>query len=199
MAPDQHLQTLQLDSQRDRALNYLSRGISPSQVALALGVSPALISQYLAEPEFAALVAASRTDSLNKQLGIEEQAEALEASILGRLKEQAPQVFDPMKLAAIYKIINARQIRTKQQAFDESLSGAPTVILQMPAVAVHLYSQDLNGQVVSVGNQSLVTMQVSNLDIMASRSRNQGADHDLLQDFPGPPPVAARPQDPSQA
>lgn len=185
MAPDQQLQTLQLDSVRGRALNYLSRGISPSQAALALGVSPALISQFLDEPEFSSLVAASRTEALSKQLTLEEEAEALEAGLLKQLKTQTPQVFDPIKIAAIYKIINGRQIRTKPQAFDESLAGAPTVVLSMPQVAVHLYTSNAQGQVVAVGNQSLVTLQAQNLDIMASQIKQlKGPDHEQAPSLP---------------
>ena len=174
------------DFNREKAAGLLSKGISPSQVALAIGVTPAVISQYLADPIFAAKVSGARQASLESTINREETANKLEDALLEKIKVLVPGEFKLGAILNAYKVLNGRKRLTDPSGSIDSGSGAPVVTLNLPQQAVNVFVQkDTNGQVISIGQQTLVTMQSQNLDIMASHQRNQEKQH-AIPSLPSP-------------
>jgi hypothetical protein len=176
------------DFNRDKAAGLLSKGVSPSQVALALGVTPAVISQYLADPGFSQRVAGARQAVLQSSIARDEKADSLESKLLDKIEMLVPASFKLGEVLNAYKVLNARKRFSDPSQAIDSGAGAPMVTLNLPQTAVNVFVQkDLTGQIISVGSQTLVTMQSSNIDKMASTLKeNKNANQYLT----GPSPDA---------
>ena len=175
------------DFNREKAAGLLAKGISPSQVALAIGVTPALISQYLSDPEFARRVSSGRQELLGKVIQREELADKLEDSLLEKIRVLIPGEFKLGNVMNAYKILNGRKRFSDPSSGIDSQAGAATVVLNLPQQAVNIFVQkDTNGQVIQVGTQTLVTLQAANLDTLAASHLNKEPQNARPPQLPSP-------------
>lgn len=175
------------DFNKEKAAGLLAKGISPSQVALAIGVTPALISQYLTDPEFSSRISASRQEVLGKVIQREEAADKLEDALLEKIKVLVPGEFKIGNIMNAYKILNARKRFSDQSAGMDSQAGAATVTLNLPQQAINIFVQkDTNGQVIQVGTQTLVTLQAANLDTLAASHLTKENSNASSRQLPSP-------------
>lgn len=145
-----------------RALALLGKGIPPSAVAAALGVDPSRITQLLSDDTFAAQVIEAKFESLSKHATRDLTIDAIEDSLLEKLKDTLPYMTRPMEILKSFSVINAAKRRAL--GHSEQVTQQQTIVqLNIPSIVVQKFSQNIHNQVVSIGDQSLVTIQSSQL------------------------------------
>ncbi len=174
--------TAALNSTETRALKLLGSGLGPEAVAAACGVSVSRISQLLSDTEFAAEVASLRYDALNKHNERDAAYDALEDKLLVQLKASIPLLMRPMEITRVLSAINAAK-RRGQSSPDSVLNQQTVVSLVLPVKIMNKFSVNLNNQVISAGDQELVTIQSSELKNMSSA--RLGNNHENVENRAG--------------
>lgn len=158
-------------STEDRALTLLGQGLGPEVVAAAVGVSTSRISQLLSTAEFAGRVAELRYENLAKHNSRDNAYDAMEDSLLEKLKDCMPYMMRPMEILKAISVINAAKRRGSSA--PESITSQQTVVqLIMPTQIMQSFTTNINNQVIKAGQQDLVTVQSSNMDKLLEGVRN---------------------------
>jgi len=89
-----------------RALSLLGQGLGPEVVAAAIGVSTSRISQLLSDPEFSAKVAEARYNNLAKHNSRDAAYDAMEDSLIEKLRDLMPYMMRPMEVLKAIQVIN---------------------------------------------------------------------------------------------
>lgn len=149
-------------STEDRALILLGQGISPEIVAAAVGVTVSRISQLVSNPEFAAAVSQKRYENLSKHNERDNRYDAIEDTLLDRVEQLIPMMYNPMHVMKSLTAIN--NAKRRGAAIPESAIGQKEVVsLTMPTVVLQQFNTqfvtNINNQVIKAGNQELVTVQ----------------------------------------
>ncbi len=153
----------------ERALKLLGSGCGPEVVATAIGVSVSRISQLLSEPEFAAAVSELRFQNLQKHNEMDSKYDTMESKLLTQLEDLLPLMMRPMEILKAIQVINAAKRRG--QSAPESITHQNTVVnLVMPTQIVQRFTTNINNQVINAGNQTLETMQSSQM-LVSSKLR----------------------------
>lgn len=160
------------NSTEERAIKLLGNGLGPEQVATAVGVTPARISQLLADQNFAQEVANLRFQNLQKHNEIDSTYDDLEAKLLNNLKDVLPLMMRPMEILKAIQVLNAAK-RRGQSAPEQIVHQNTVVNLLMPTQIIQKFSMNSNNQITNVGSQTLETMQSTTL--LASAKAKQGA------------------------
>lgn len=167
----------------DRALSLLGQGLGAEAVASAVGVTVSRISQLLSQPEFAAKVSSLRYDNLAKHNSRDNAYDALEDTLVEKLKENLPFMMRPMEILKAISVVNAAKRRGSSA--PESIVSQQTVVqLVMPTQIIQSFTTNINNQVVKAGTQDLVTVQSSNMDSLLSQMK-KGAQNVSIPHFPG--------------
>ncbi len=142
----------------DRIIKLLAAGLPAVRVAESLGIDPSLISQYLEKPEFKAQVQDAKFEVLNSHNEADKKLNALEDKVRDQLESTIGMIWDPMKLARVFQVVNAAKRRGIEQISD--LSQAHTVVnLNMPQRIVNNFVVNSHNQVVKAGGEDLITIQ----------------------------------------
>lgn len=196
MIPDQNAQITQStqivkwNSTEERAIKLLGSGISPEQVATALGVSASRISQLLSDQTFAQAVAELRFEALQKHNAIDASYDTLEEALIEKLADVLPLMMRPMEILKAVQVINAAKRRG--QSAPEQITHQNTVVnLVIPTQIIQKFQMNSNNQITNVGSQTLETIQSSTLLAGASAKRKeisngiiQAAPAELIQSHP---------------
>lgn len=162
-----------------RALELLGAGVSPQQVALALGVDPSLISQLLADEHFANQVAELRYKALLKHNDRDSAYDGLEDALIKKLKDLIPFMHKPFEIIRALTAVNSAKRRGSSA--PESITAQQTVIqLNLPVQIIQHFQKNSSNQVVSAGNQDLVTVQSARMNTLLAAS------HAAAQSNPSP-------------
>lgn len=149
---------LVLSNTEQRALNLLGRGILPTQVAAALGVTDSAISQMLAKQEFADAVSELRYKNLLKHSERDVKADELEDKLLKKLDGLVPFLMRPLEVARTYQILNSAKRRGASA--PEAITAQQEVVqLVMPVTITNQFTVNSANQVISAGQQPLITVQ----------------------------------------
>lgn len=155
-------QEVRRGSTEERALVLLGQKIPPESVAAALGVSPSRISQLLSQEEFAAKVATLRYENLQKHNQRDTTYDSLEDKLLDKLSKSLPLMFRPIEILKAIQVINGAKRRG--QSAPESVVNQQTIVnLVLPTQITQKFTVNVNNQVISAGEQNLLTMQSGNL------------------------------------
>ena len=158
-----------------RALALLGSGIAPHTVAASLGISQARISQLLSDENFAAQVAELRYKNLAKHNEHDSQLDEVEDALVKRLiNDCLPLMHRPMEIIKAIQVINAAKRRgaSTPEAIVEKQS---IVQLVVPVQIINKFQTNLQGQVVTVGEQNLLTIQSGALEGLAKRKHDADA------------------------
>ena len=165
-----------------RALQLLGQGLGPEVVASAVGVTVSRISQLLSAPEFSAQVADLRYKNLSKHNERDNAYDAMEDALLDKLKDLLPFMVRPMEVLKAIQVINAAKRRGSSA--PESITNQQTVVqLVMPTQIINRYTVNANNQVITAGQQDLVTVQSSSLPALLS-ARKALIHHERPHDAP---------------
>lgn len=154
----------------DRAAALLGTGVPASTVAASLGISNARISQLLSDEAFAARVAELRYNNLAKHNERDGKADSIEDMLLEKIEESIPLVHRPMELTKMYQVLNGAKRRgtSTPEAMIEKQS---IVQLVVPIQIINKFQANTQGQVVTVGEQNLLTIQSGSLDGLAKEMK----------------------------
>jgi hypothetical protein len=175
-------------STESRALSLLGQGLGPEIVAAAIGVSTSRISQLLSDPDFSSQVADLRFKNLSKHNERDNSYDALEDTLVEKLKDLLPYMMRPMEVLKAIQVINAAKRRGSSA--PEAITAQQTVVqLVMPTQIIQSFTTNINNQVVKAGTQDLVTVQSSNMTKMLEARK--GNDYVPITNKPGSTLVSA--------
>lgn len=151
-----------------RALTLLADGIPASQVASTLGITESAVSQYASDEQFAAKLAELRFEKLRKHNARDSELDALEDSLIKQLKQFIPLAVRPMEIARILQVVNAAKRRGASAPQEISMSQ-PIIKLSIPSMVINnvAVKVDVNNQVLSTADQSLVTIPSNQIQKLA--------------------------------
>lgn len=162
--------------QKQKILSLLGSGIDAGQVASAVGVTPSYISQLLADPDFALLVAEKRTLELTQAKSIDEKWDNFEERLLEKLNDLIPFFSSPRHILDALKLANMAKRKTALNTSQSSGSMNKTyVTINVPRIIIQQYKIDMAGGMVEVAGRSLQPMS-SNLLLQTLKARNGGSD-----------------------
>lgn len=146
----------------DRALVLLGAGIGGEAVANALGVTPARISQLLAEQTFSDAVSTLRYENLQKHNNRDASYDTIEDDLLVQLKEKLSFLMKPADILRAISVINSAK-RRGQSSPDQVVNQQAIVNLVLPTVITEKFTVNIDNQVTRAGEQELHTLPASAL------------------------------------
>lgn len=147
-----------------RALELLGDGVASNLVAQTLGVTESYISQLLADELFLKGVVERRYEALAKHNKRDAEYDSLEDTLLARLKETLPMLYDPIRITKVLQVINAAKRRG--QSSPESITQQNVVVnLTLPTAVIDRFSvvKNVDNQILEAGSQKLLTIQSGTL------------------------------------
>lgn len=114
-----------------QALDLLGKNIPPGAVAAMLGVTPALISQYMQDSAFAQAVDSQRDITNLALVERDTKLEALESKALDKLGVVLEVAYKPRDVLDIYRTLNSAKRATTSDRNNTDAS-TKTVVLELP-------------------------------------------------------------------
>jgi hypothetical protein len=150
-------------NQRERAIKYLSEGIPPTQVAKALGVTDALISQYMSESEFAEELQAATLVKTEADHNFDMTLQEAELKALENIKLRLPMANMQQSLAA-FAILNKAQTRRNRGIVTNPGNQVGAIVqIMLPQQQATQYIKNSQAEIVEVGGQTLISASPSTL------------------------------------
>lgn len=153
----------------ERALELLGdSGLSPGIVAKTLGVTPARISQMLADPVFAEEVRRRRIIEIQKYAKRDQKIDRIEDTVLTKLEKSLPLMHKTGEILNAVKILTGIKRHTALPS-DTTDDSAAMVQITLPTAAAQNFTVkvDVNNNVIQAGSQSLITAPMSSVVKMA--------------------------------
>lgn len=164
---------------RDKAIEFLGQGYSPEFVAQTVGVTPARISQMLAEEEFRSAVRNRRIANLQKQTSLDTKYEDIEEKLQTKLEKSLPLLSRPRDILDAIRTINGTKRRG--QSPTETMAEAKVVQISMPTKILQQFisvEKDSTNRIIGASingeEQGLITVQSTEL-IKESEKQKQAA------------------------
>jgi hypothetical protein len=154
----------------DRALSLLGAGIAPETVAASLGVSVSRISQLLSDDTFKSKVATLRYENLAKHNQRDASYDSLEDALIRKMEDAIPLMHRPMEIVRAMSMVNAAK-RRGQSAPESIIEKQSIIQLTVPVQIINKFQTNLQGQVTSIGDQSLITIQSGSLDSLVKNRK----------------------------
>lgn len=159
-----------LSGNEQRALDLLGRGILPTQVAAALGITDSAISQMLAKQEFAEAVATLKYKNLLKHSERDVKADEIEDKLLKKLDGLIPFMMRPAEVVRAYQVVNGAK-RRGASAPEQITAQQEVVQLIMPVSITNQFTVNSANQVISAGQQPLITVQSGTMKALLDKHK----------------------------
>lgn len=171
---------------KQRILELLGNGVSPSQTASAMNVTESYVSQLLSEEEFALAVTARRFEHLQKHNARDDKLDDLEDQLIKKINDILPMMYKPAEILRAFQIINAAKRRGTAGTQEGAAVIANQVVnLTMPQILIQHFTRDNNNQVIEVSlepaKQTLLPLQSQNLKQLVEQRKIQQRVHNLLE------------------
>jgi type I site-specific restriction endonuclease len=157
---------------KSKAISLLGSGVSPTQVASALGCEISYISQLLADEGIAQQVAELRTADVMKYKTMDDKYDELEKKFLEKLENIIPYIMKPDQILRSLQFLNSA--KRKSTGLAKEIEAGEVVKLTLPSVVINAYTINMNGNMVKVGERSLAAMP-SDILMKTLESRNGAA------------------------
>lgn len=145
-----------------KALDLLGANWGPELVAQTLGVSVSRVSQFLADPVFAAAVQEKRFQALQKHTDHDNRLDRMEHKIAENLERSISFMMKPADQMRALETLNRLKRRgTVDSGTNEATSNVVTLL--MPTFVTQKFTTNINNQVIQAGGQILETIQSSTL------------------------------------
>ena len=163
---------------RNKAVHFLSLGLSPSQVASIVGVSPGRISQLLAEPEIKEMVLLKELE--NSEKNAEDQR--VEAKILSVKNSLLDSMASRSNEATFMELSRAFEIVCRAEALKKNpipLQGVNvfngvTVQIALPQRTLNEEIQITSDrEVIAIGDRALAPLSAGQVTALFGRMRNE--------------------------
>lgn len=156
------LQIAAMGKTAQKALTLLANGTEPSSVANYLGVDASRISQFLADANFAQLLGEMKFEKAQKFSQRDDKLDAIQDTLTEKLETAIDMVYKPMEVMKLLKDVASIPRRSQPQVQQQVTPGTQVVTINLPTLAVNMFVQKTaNNQVIQSGDQTLVTMQSS--------------------------------------
>lgn len=162
-----------LSNNQSKALSLLGQGVSPVMVASTLGVSEALISQFLSDGRFASEVTKLKLHSLQQQTALDNKYVEAEVKLVDKLLKVIPLMTKPMDILRGIQTVNATKRRGAQEG--SAITQTSNIVqITLPGVFAAKFVTNSQNQVVEVqddtGARSLITATPASLDQFAAEA-----------------------------
>lgn len=147
---------------KDHAILLLSQGISPAQVAAAVGVSDSYISQLRADPDVVQQISEKQAAATLTDISFDETLQTAEALALERIEKHLPFANMGQALAA-FRILNTAR-RRSDPAPQAAQTATITVNLMLPANSVPRYIANQANEIIEVEGKTMLTATPASLD-----------------------------------
>lgn len=156
-------------STQQQALEMLAQGISPVQVATAIGVTESYISQLMGDEDFRAALESHRIARSKEDLAFDAQLERTEKTYLERIEEKAKFANLQQSLQA-FKIVNSARRRKDSAIIAGNTINNVAVVIQLPQTAAAQYVVSSQNEIIEVDGKTMVSATPRKLDeILAAR------------------------------
>lgn len=151
-----------MNATQNKALNLLGSGVSPEATAAACGVSASYISQLLSTEIFSQRVSELRYKSHMDKTKRDDSYNCIEDRLIDKLNNSIPLLIRPADILGAIRVINGT---TRRGASNEATQAPSTSIVNiiLPAHTAIKFTTNTNNQVITAGDQSLLTMPSTNL------------------------------------
>jgi len=141
-----------------RLLAVLGSGATPAEASRHLGITEGYISQLMAKEEFRDEVLSRRFSSMQAFKDRDAKYDSIEDALIAKLEQSIPLLYKPAELLNAVVRINAIKRRGSPE-ITPAVINQTVVNLQLPTLITDKFVRNSNNQVVSAGEQSLVTIQ----------------------------------------
>lgn len=146
----------------------LSHNMKRVDIAAELGLTPSAITQAAAK-----LPAREATED---EAALDQSYDSLEAKLLKQLDRTVPLLMRPMEIAKVLAVVNSAKRRGGSLA---TATAAPTVLsLNLPVAIQNRFVMNSSNQVVSAGDQDLVTLPSQSVQRLAEENKNATPEKD---------------------
>lgn len=149
---------------KEQVRELLGSGLNGEQTALAVGCEPHYISALLADETFASEVAQLRTAAFQAYNNRDKSIDGIEDSLISKLREAVDQnmIYKPRDILAAFSLVNKA---TRRGAPNKTAPVTNQVIvsLNLPVKVIQKFQISAQGEVIQVGDKTLVTMPSDNL------------------------------------
>lgn len=145
----------------NQLINLLTRGVTQIEAARAIGITPGAVTQLVQTPEVAAALEKYHAAQVSQSSQIDANYDAIELQLQEQLKKVLPLVMRPGEIANVLTRINS----AKRRGVAHTAAAGPAKVLSLniPIALQARFVVNSANQVVEAGNQTLVTMQSSNI------------------------------------
>ena len=168
---------------QEKIIELLGRGITPTQVASAVGCDASYVSQIAAAA--ADRIVALRADHFSRFSDQDATLDAAEADALAKVAHLVQYITRPGEAINAYKVLNMARRRTSGPAQTEA--PTQTLILDLPEASRVRFTVSADRQVIEIEGRSLTTMPAKTL---ASRLEARNAARLLSVQIPATLSVA---------
>lgn len=163
---------------KNKAIELLSLGLAPGQVASVIGVSPGRISQLLADPAVKDQIALKELENSDKNaedMRVEAKIMAVKNNLLDHLTRRADEA-SFMEIARAFEIVSRAEALKKNPlplAGTQIFNGM-TVQISMPQRSLTQEIQITNDrEVIAIGNRALAPLPARQVTELFGRLRNE--------------------------
>lgn len=142
-------------------INLLTQGVTQSEAARALGITPGAVTQLMEHPEVSAALDKYRLAQIAQSSQIDANYDAIELQLQEQMKKVLPLLMRPGEIAQVLTRVNSAKRRGV--AHTAAAGPAKVLTLNIPAALQAKFVLNAANQVVEAGNQTLVTMQSANI------------------------------------
>lgn len=166
---------------RLRVAKLLASGLTATQVASVVGLSPGRISQLTKEPGFDLLYQAEQVETektFSEETALDAKYLSTEHALLKTIEEQAPMA-DMQGAVAALRVITERQFKKKQAMAPVPTQGLviqQVVQISLPRRSIPEVALSSDNEVTAINQQSLAPM--SSTGVVSLFKRLRGENHD---------------------
>ncbi|HEY9661549.1 MAG TPA: hypothetical protein V6C65_24090, partial [Allocoleopsis sp.] len=141
---------------RQYALELLSQGISPTQVAAAIGVDDSRISQLMAEEDFQEELNRLKVAATAEDLAFDKKLESAELQALDNIERRLPIANMQQSLQA-FKVLNTARRRKDGNVVAQGAAGGVVVNITLPAIAMPQFVLNQKAEVIEVEGKTMIS------------------------------------------
>lgn len=167
---------------REQIIEWLAQGYTQADTAKIVGVTPAVITEYLQDEGFKELLRAKMQEHTNKRLNT--KYDALEERTLKKIQESIEmcEISDLTRvLESISRVKNANRVTNAQQQAGTYNNPTIGITLVMPQHQIPQVVTDERNQIIAIGSKSMAPMPASNVKTMFAEmegTASNGDSHD---------------------
>lgn len=173
---------------KDKIIEMLGKGITPTQVASAVGCDDSYISQLMSDEIIFAQVMQLKAEHFSKFVDQDSRLDAAESAALDKVATLAQFITKPSEAVRVYAVLNAAKRRTTDSV-SNAQAVALTVALDLPEAARVRFTVTNDKQVIEIEGRSMTTMPARSL---AARLEQRNAARLLTADVPAVLPLSLR-------